>query len=238
MAKKPVCPDGKCNGGETADSCPADCPSGGDDTNPLTATFRDSSEDRIMSDAFEPPPPVYIDGVDNVRVRIGNTGRLFINIAAGKPNKPPIRRLFVDFCDNESCDNCASDPLLGDPPCTPPFDMGFSVGPTNIATFTGVDLLAMPFNPPVTNNDLRLGVVLDLKNIDAGNWVLRFDPSDADCPFMAASTIDVTRTAVDTWVIEADADAIACLKHFEKGGVQTVHGLYHMPFQMTVSSEP
>jgi len=91
--------------------------------------------------------------------------------------------------------------------------------------------------PGETLDDLRLGVALNLNNIDAGNWVLRFDPFDADCPPMRASFITVTRTAVDTWVIEAGADAIACLKRGEKGGVQTVHGLYHMPFQMTVSSQ-
>jgi len=130
--KETICDDTIDNDGDGKTDCddpncnkdPA-CAGGGDDTNPLTATFREDTDDRILDDRGGDLPRPYIDGVDNVRVRIGrNSGRLFINIAAGSPNKPPVRKLFFDFCDNEFCDNCASF-LPGDPPVHPAFRYGF-----------------------------------------------------------------------------------------------------------------
>ena len=207
MAKKPVCGDGKCNGGENANSCPADCTSGGDG-------FVDGED--------------YIDGEDNVSVFFGNAnGRLVMRIATGSPNKPPIRTLDFDFSD------CASTDV---DQCTPPFLLGSSVGPTNIFTSTDIDLTEMDVDE--LNPNLRMAVVLNLNNIDLGEWGLRFDPEDPDC--QGSSYITVIRTGPDTWEIEAAeieaaANNIACLTRGERGGGSTFHGLYHMPFKMTVS---
>ena len=193
---------------------------------PVTATFRDctggspysgyedptdpmdldpdcpSADDRIKSDG-DPwiVPRPYIDG-DAVGSKLSSANghwRLGMHSVDG-------RSLSLDFSD------CASGPGT----CFPPTD-GLTVGVAVMVT-RGIDLRKMFADE--SKGDLQLLVPFTR---DDDPWLLRFDPSDEQCP--GSSFVSVTRgggVAQHTWVIEASKDHVACL-HLNVGGVQIPH---------------
>ncbi len=200
---------------------------GGGDTIRVMVTFRDFlaseafSPDHLMSDCQMGNCP-YIDKVVKVSTGIGTSGNFFMKLTKG--NQQAIRTLFLDFSD------CASFDDLGVPTCNPPFPTGFTVGPANMFT-SGINLRDFTG----TRGDLRLRVPFDLTSIEGGLWSLFFDSSIMDCP--GSSSIGVTRTNVDTWVIEAGQGAVACLARLAGGGELIFSGLYIMPFKITVQEK-
>ena len=76
LAAKPFCGDNKCNGGENAESCPADCSGGGGGGTTLRMcdTFRDLASDRVISDAgMQGGSLEYRDSEAHVSVVTGTT---------------------------------------------------------------------------------------------------------------------------------------------------------------------
>lgn len=197
---------------------------GGDGGNlVVSVTFRDFQgddadpvPDRLMSDGLG----AYIDGVHNVRAQIDQKGNLAFGVGSGKRNRPAIRMLFFDFSD---CD------VPGD--CTPPsFDVGgpgFGFTIANMFT-AGIDLRAMAVDE--TRTDLSLyGAIKPGEESQALRYY--FDPLDPSCP--GSTFMTVTRTALDSWEIEAAfPNDVVCLR--EGGHDALQRGLYHMPFMMTV----
>ena len=204
----------------THPKCPGGGGGGGDGV--ATVAFRDDIglPDRIRSDGGP-----YTDGEQKVQTHVGErTGTFSLRLSKG--NQAAIRTLFLDFNDCVSPD--PSD-------CTPPFlptRDGFSVGPLNVVTW-GIDLRAMEVNKDA-RVDLRLRIVINLGIIGGGGWRLNFDPLNSECT--GDSTIGVTRTELDTWVIDAGQSDVACLTGNLGGGADYVFsGLYHMPFELTVT---
>ena len=197
----------------THPKCPGGGGGGGDGV--ATVAFRDDIglPDRIRSDGGP-----YTDGEQKVQTHVGErTGTFSLRLSKG--NQAAIRTLFLDFSD------CASPGQ-----CSPPFMQGSSVGPLNVVTY-GIDLRAMVVGD---TTDLRLRVIINLKIVGGGEWRLNFDPVNSECT--GDSTIGVTRTAADTWEIEADQSDVACLTGNLGGGAGYVFsGLYHMPFKLTVT---
>ena len=205
-----------CNGGMTPVGAP-----------PELAICDDDSTDAIQSDLWGP----YANKEDRVVAAINKSGTFRLGVAGNSP--PPIRKLFYDFS------NCAS--KIGDPPCLPPdpmlFPLGLSIGAVNWYT-SGVNLREVPVHP--TDEVMGgLSAELNLNNNDGGNWRILFDfnPSDLDCP--DSLPVTVTHPDTDTWVIEADKDAVACLKLLDPGGVGTGEpmGLFHMTFQIMLKKK-
>ncbi len=156
-----------------------------------------------------------------------NSGGLRFGIHSTKKQQA-TRRLFVDFSDCAPRGACTSTPL------PPGFDESSSFsslvgGDGGVTWWTKViDFREMPVGEP---KDLIMGVTIDFSLIRGGQWRVNFNRADFEaCPGSSPAT--VTRTAVDTWVIEADRDDIACLTEW-KGGLQ-FRGLYHMPFKIKV----
>ncbi len=140
-------------------------------------------------------------------------------------NKPAIRQLFLDFT------HCVSeDPTTCEPPSLPD---GLTHGGVNLYT-SGVNLKEMDFDGN-TSRPLNMSVGMDLNIINQGIWRLFFYyTSFADCP--GGTTIGVTRTDADTWVIEAGGmfGAVACLAQNVGAKGYEFKGRYFMPFQMEV----
>lgn len=175
----------------------------------VTVTFEDSPGYRLMSDGKGAYTSAQID----------EQGNLAFGFGAGKKKKPGTRKVFFDFFD------CAS---AG---CTAPFfdDGGLGSGRTYGNMFTaGVNLRTMGTDE--TSPELRLYGAIKPKAAENFSYRYSFDPLDDRCP--GSTSITVTRTGPDTWVIEAGAQDVLCLR---QGGHSAVHrGLYHMPFKMTL----
>ena len=200
-------------------------PKKGGGTISVTVTFRDFQgdnvvpvpPDRLMSDC-QTGNCRYIDKVERVSTGIGNPGNFFMKLTKG--NQPAIRTLFLDFSD------CASVPAE----CTAPFTDGFTIA--NVFT-SGINLREMVIDE--VRGDLRLRVAFNLGSVGLGLWNLLFDPFNADCP--GSSTITVTRTGADTWVIEAGPSDVACLGELVGGGDLIFSGRYQMPFKILVQKK-
>ncbi len=202
-------------------------PKKGGGTISVTVTFRDAflvpPLDRIGSDCsmgVGPGPSAcpYIAKVEKVTTGISTRGNFFMKLTKG--NQPAIRTLFLDFSD------CASVPAE----CTAPFIDGFTIA--NVFT-SGINLREMVIDE--VRGDLRLRVAFNLGSVGLGLWNLLFDPFNADCP--GSSTITVTRTGADTWVIEAGPSDVACLGELAGGGDLIFSGRYHMPFKILVQKK-
>jgi hypothetical protein len=158
------------------------------------------------------------------------TGRFRLAVAKNLPD-PPLRAIKYFF----PLENCASDPA--DPPCDPP-DVpfsGLSVGAVNWFT-SGVNLIEdLPINGS-ENHDLGLLAGLNLTNIDLGSWHILFDFDDSDLACTDSSHLTVTHADINTWTIEADKDAVACLKLLDSGGGGggVPRGLFYMPFKIVL----
>jgi len=223
--------------------CTGDPPldDGGGGPVPVTVTFRDDVGDTIRSDSeliltmgnpngadvtgCELDNCPYINKVDKVVALIRSTAGQGTANFVMHLSKFAIRTLFLDFR------NCASGDT--DPNCTPPFLRDFTVGPTNIFT-SGVNLSEMAADSTITLS-MSMSVGIDLNSIDLGIWRFFFGNINADCT--GSSTIGVTRNNADTWVIEAEQDDFACLAEQVGAGEFEPHGLYRMPFMITVQKK-
>ena len=177
----------------------------------VTVTFEDSPGYRLMSDGKGAYTNAQID----------EQGHLAFGFGAGKKKKPGTRKVFFDFFDCASAD------------CTPPFfdDGGLGSGRTFGNMFTeGVNLRAMGTDE--TSPELRLYGSIKPKAEENFSYRYSFDPLDDRCP--GSTSITVTRTGPDTWVIEAGAQDVLCLRQGAHTAVQ--RGLYHMPFKMTLQA--
>ena len=181
---------------------------------PVTVSFDDLAGDRLMSDGQGP----YIDQVDFVDTGISGGGGNFSLWLTTKA-RPQIRTLFLDFSECVSQDECS-----------PPFTASFTAGENMFTNGSGINLTEMAVGE--FREDLSLRVVF---SEDGNRWELVFSPSRCS----ESTTIDITKTGEnpDTWVIEAKPLDVACLLE-NAGGRRAVmfHGLYVMPFMITVEA--
>jgi len=220
-------PDGGGGGDEGGSTLPVmvtfrDCNVGGMDGDVLPEECEPDDPDgflpdRIQSDGFD----AYIDRVDKVSTGIGSPNSFFMKLTKG--NQKAIRTLFLDFSDCVSGEEC-------NPPDPPQV---VSVGPAFVFA-GGVNLRAMALGDSGARWNLRLRVELNLFSEGQGLLSLFFDPGNMDC--QNSTTIKVRRTALDTWVIEAGQDDVACLTGFDGSGDIPL-GRYHMPFLMEVQTK-
>ncbi len=203
---------------------------------PVTVTFRDldgvvpvDEPDRIMSDCQMGDVCPYRGGIGSA------TGSFRMGIG-GFPKKQRraqvIRELFLDFSDCASPGQCT----LPSPFLLTGSSLVGKDGAVNFHT-SGIDLRDMVVKVP--RDDLELLVGIDLASIGEGFWRLDFRPNDIEGCEGSSSSISVTRTADDTWVIEAGPTNIACLlQPGEKLNTFKFSGRYHMPFEITLVSSP
>jgi hypothetical protein len=231
LADRPVCGDGVCQGNEPR-SCPADCGGGGgggggDGKIPVKVTFRDSVVppiDRVMSDCGTGDCP-YIDKVANVSATVGAS----FSLKKDKNNQPSGPELHLDFL------QCAE--LI----CTPPF-----LNRLLLATVVaGDDWREMSPGEERTGMDLTV-VFVDDEDVGRANegrrWWLFFKNDRVDyCSLTSGVTVTRTHDEIDTWVVEATVDDIACLVTLEdlpgSPPSNVRKGYFSMPFQMTVERE-
>jgi len=100
---------------------------------------------------------------------------------------------------------------------------------------SGIDLRDMFLTESAGN--LEFLVSFDLNSIDQGIWRLDFRPNDIEDCAKSSPSISVTRTADDTWEIEADPNDVACLLQPGESNTFKFSGRYHMPFKMTLVCE-
>ena len=179
---------------------------------PVTVTFDDLAGDRLVSDGQGP----YIDQVDFVDTGIGTGGGNFSMWLTTKA-RPQIRTLFLDF----------SECVQGE--CSPPFTEGFTSGENMFTNDSGIDLPEMAVGE--FRDDLSLRVVF---SAEGDRWELVLAPSRCS----NSTTIDITKTGEnpDTWVIQTEPLDVACLLKRGNGHSVTFHGLYLMPFRITVEA--
>ncbi len=192
-----------------------------DDDNDTFVFFKD----RLRSDGMGS----YTAGGADISANIGRAdGHLRFGIIS-KQRQRATRRLFVDFSDCAPRGACTSTPL---PPGFDPPSFSSLVGGDGSVNWStrGIDFREMLVDE--IRGDLRMGVTIDFSLIRGGQWSVRFGGTDDSDVCPGSSTVTVTRTDADTWVIEADRSDIACLTEW-KGGLQK-RGLYHMPFLITV----
>lgn len=186
---------------------------GGGGPMPVTVTFDDLTGDRLMSDGQGP----YLDQVDFVDMGISTGGGNFSMWLTTKA-RPQIRALFLNFSE------CVSQ---GE--CFPPFTEGFTAGENMFTNGSGINLTEMTVGE--FREDLSLRMVF---TAEGDRWELVFAPSRCS----DSTTIDLTKTGEnpDTWVIEAEPFDVACL--LKRVGRHSVmfHGLYLMPFMITVEA--
>jgi hypothetical protein len=184
---------------------------------PISMTFRDSAGDRVKSDYYQMS---YIDGAYGVRavfVALGNA-----TLDTQPAGSSGIRKLFLDF----------SEPV----PTTqasPPFTT------QSVTAFLSTSAAQTLQGTPIDDNllGMAVGQIAQVNlNIDFNTpglgWFIRFGPE-----YSGATKVLVTRTTSDTWIIEAaGANDIAKLLSYPTKGkfVQTDHGNYHMPCELTV----
>jgi len=179
---------------------------------PITMTFGDSFGDRIMSDGGGS----YIHGVNGVYAVFDVSGDADLNTQSRC-----TRTLFLDF----------TDPLTTQP--SPPFGTGF------VNAFLSTSAAQTLEGNPITNRLLGMNVgQIALTNLNlnfsaAGlGWFIRFNPAN----YSGTTKVLVTRTGQDTWIIEADANAVAKLLSYPTKGkfVMTDRGNYRLPCELTV----
>ena len=185
---------------------------------PVTVTFWDDDSVRIQSDGGG----TYFDSAS-----IGRAGKFSFAIGGRqKPNEPDVRMLSLDFSD------CFSVPVQCTPPLSPSGLFAASPGSVNLSIH-GIDLTEMfpgEFSPAGMNLNI------DLTKTGGGYWTLRWALDFENCPDPGSLPVTVTRTAADTWEIEAFPDDLACLGEIV-GGKWEFRGFYSMPFLMTVVCE-
>ena len=195
---------------------------------PVTVTFRDCT-DGVPANGFDCPSADSDDGIksdgrpytdreEKVTAAISGLGHFFMKMG----RKQALRTLSLDFSD------CA---LEDDSKCTPPHEFSAQAVRLDLLQTRGINLSGMLEDE--TEDELRLKLTFLAEGI-SGFWQLFFDPLDMDCP---GSHVSVTRTGVDTWVIEAEQTDVACLVRFDGIGGE-LSGEYHMPFQVTVVRKP
>lgn len=201
------------NGCHDHKSCDGGSDDGGVGPTPVTVTFDDLAGDRVVSDG----QGAYIDQVDFVDTGIGTGGGNFSMWLTTKA-RPQIRMLFLDFSE------CVSQGT-----CSPPFTEGFTAGENMFTNGSGINLTEMAVGE--FREDLSLRVVF---SVEGDRWELVFAPSRCS----DSTTIDITRAGenLDTWVIQAGPLDVACLLKRGNGHSVTFHGLYLMPFMITVEA--
>jgi len=178
---------------------------------PMTATFSDSSGDRIGSDGLGP----YINGVDDVYAIIDARGDFDMKTDGwGGTPKVVERMLYLDFQD----------------PASQYFNRPFLWAYEDAFMSTGVgDLPLMGIGSYVSSN---LAV-----NFGASSrgYFIRFNPNT----YPGTNWVRITRLSEDTWEIEAVYPAIAQLLSYPTKGkfVLTNEGLFCMPFKVTVKKK-
>ena len=181
---------------------------------PVIMTFGDAFGDRIMSDGGGS----YIHGVNGVRAVFDASGDADLDTqpAGSRGN----RTLFLDFTDPVTAQS------------SPPFTTQF------VTAFLSTSAAQTLEGNPITNRLLGMNVgQIALTNLNINfntpglGWFIRFNPT-----YTGATKVLVTRIALDTWVIEADANAVAKLLSYPTKGkfVMTDRGNYRMPCEVTV----
>jgi len=227
--------NGICEKGENAKNCPIDCVEGGgkgggegNQVTPADIEFRDGLADRILSDGSTYVTEEFPLGT--VIAAIGskaNMGNIFLRGDGNGITEPfpeDSRALFLDFGD------CALET------CTLPFDSsdgdwvraGLRVDVNDVLR-DGVYALATGgvTGAPMTLQFQPLGA--DVAYADY--WYLNFDPTVRNCD--GATRVTVERLGSDSWSVEADENARACLTRGGHPQAESV-GLFRMPFRFVV----
>jgi len=191
---------------------------------PFQITFRDDFADKIRSDGAG----VYVDNVAQVAARIVSTAPNMLSLLTNNSKKAPIRKLYLDFSSQAACPDG----------CTPPFvsalvDANWT---TNIQNGDGQfagDYLALPVGESSTGF-----VKLEFTDPGSGQkWEVRYNSAQ----YPGTTPVTITRTAADTWEIEASSAHIARLVKWVKVNNQLVpvpHGDYFMPYHHTAVIKP
>jgi len=176
----------------------------------MIADFRDDGvlPDRIKSDGLGS----YVHGLDQVKAILDATGNFDLDTVV---SKPVIRKLFLDFAAVASC------PEAG---CWAPFESGLE--DAYMSTGGG----GLP-NMAV-GASIRSKLQVTFASGVGTQWFLRFDPGQ----YPETSNVLVTRTASDTWEIQAAPTDVAKLLSAPTKGrlVLTDRGNYFMPFKIVV----
>ncbi|MEE8257740.1 MAG: hypothetical protein V3R60_07620, partial [Acidobacteriota bacterium] len=161
--------------------------------------------DRIKSDGMG----LYTDGLD-----------VSANLGSAKGDW----RMTMDSVDGRSLSLDFSGDCVSPGECDPPTD---GLVDSAVMVTRGIDLRKMTVG--VSKDDLQL--LLPFRK-DGNPWIIQFNPTNGECD--DSSGVSLTRTAADTWVIEASHTASACL-HLKVGGrTRIFKGRYRMPFKVTL----
>lgn len=236
LAAKPQCGDNKCNGGETAESCPADCGGGGGGGGYISTcdTFRDDPADAVTSDgqgvaAGNSAAGEYCDAERHVSAIIGEAnGGHHLDLERS------ARELDLDFS------QCAA------PPCTQL--AGFNGSAQTVLSIEnatdpgGVHLLGM-----LEGETDYVGLVIAFDNGRKNHVRLSFGRDTTVVACLGESgapdsgdKVRVTRLDASTWEMESSATDRACLSEVRNNDWNNpvAHGFFNMPFLVTIEIHP
>lgn len=226
LAAKPFCGDGKCNGGENAETCPADCSGGGGGNDPVAVCvdFREAVGDLVGGDV----PADYCDGLDGVSATIGAQQGVFKLDTTAKSSQ---REVVVNFpgCDefpgiDAGSGDCLTPALLvsrngytsgGDPTGEKVNLLGMAVGTSELVDFQ--------INFPSTLSKSTPNVIV-------------FGGQSADpCGF----PVTVSHPDADSWTVTTPGgtELEACLWQVIKknGNREYLVPPFDLPFEITIT---
>ena len=184
-----------------------------DDAAPMTATFLDAGSDGINSDGMG----LYEDGKAEVSMVIGKF-RFGLNVGMDEPMRNFILNLDTTQCMGVGCGR------------VPNLTAGRTVGWNVFSTSPdGAQFLEMFETESKTNLDFQL----DFFDDSGEHWRVEFRPDASECAGSNSVTVTKINDNPDTWEFVATDDDFACLL-LRSSHPRSFHGLYPMPFTLTV----
>lgn len=220
---QPVCGDGKCNRGETAETCPVDC--GGPETPPTCATLADRP-------AVPPDGAVLTgDGLgDYCADEPGVSVHFATNFLLGIDPKKASRHLELDL---QSCPGTGQPCTLEDVLTANTSNLSeYAYDPVSEGFFVlgELDLQAMQ-DGEQTFAGLRINFASQSRSTP--HQILFGGVGDFDCVALGGTPVSVAR-AGDTWVFAADP-ALGCQLEVENRNQHMFKGIVEATFEITVS---